>query len=98
MAYKIHLERRALAEVDSALEHYSKINSKVLKNFNTDLQKAYTVLAKNPFFQKRYKEFRVLPLKKYPFIIVFTVNEKEKSVKVFAIFNTNQDPNKLPQL
>jgi hypothetical protein len=96
MAYKIHLERRALAEVDAALEHYSKINIKVLKNFNTDLQKAYKTIAKNPFFEKRHKELRGFPLKKYPFLIVFTINEKEKSVIVFAVFNTNQNPNKLP--
>jgi hypothetical protein len=96
MAYKIHLERRALVEVDSALEYYSKINSKVLKNFNTDLQKAYKVIAKNPFFQKRHKEFRVLPLKKYPYVVVFIIDEQNKSIKIFAVFNTNQNPDKLP--
>ncbi len=96
MTYKIHLERRALAEIDSALEYYSKINIKVLKNFNADLQKAYKIIAKNPFFQKRYKEFRVLPLKKYPYVVVFIIDEQNKSIKIFAVFNTHQNPDKLP--
>jgi hypothetical protein len=96
MAYKIQLEKRALIEIDDALEYYSKISNKVLKNFDNELQKAYKTIAKNPFFQKRYKNFRVLPLKKHPFIIVFTIDEESEMIKIFAVFNTSQNPDKLP--
>lgn len=96
MTYKVYLEKRALKEIESGLEYYSTVNRKVLKNFSNEIKNAFKIISKSPFFQKRYKDFRVYPLKKYPYLIVYTINENSNIITVFAVFNSNQNPTKLP--
>jgi hypothetical protein len=45
-----------------------------------------------PFFQNRYEEVRCLPLKKFPFMAHFTVNEKAQQVVIHAVFHTSLHP------
>ncbi|WP_213521434.1 hypothetical protein [Nonlabens sp.] len=67
---------------------------KVLKDFDKEIEVAYTALELNPFFKVRYKNVRGLPLKKFPFIIFYTLDEVNKIVEIRSVFNTHQDPAK----
>ncbi len=96
MAFKLVLERRAFIELDNALSYYSLINKKVGNSFIIEINKAFKNIIKNPYYQKRYEEFRVFPLKKFPLMIVYELDETDEIVRVFAIFNTLMDPQKLP--
>ena len=71
MTFKIVIEPRALADVQSAINYYDEQQAGLGKKFNTVLEKHISYLIKNPFFQVAYKDYRVLPLKKYPFVIFF---------------------------
>jgi toxin ParE1/3/4 len=54
---------------------------------------SFKSLKTNPFFQVRYDEVRCLPLKTYPFMIHFTIDQADQLVVVRAVFNTYLDPN-----
>lgn len=96
MGFEILILNRAFDEIDRAFEYYSDIGPEVAKKFNADLLRCWRSLEKNPFFEVRHKDYRVVPLKKFPFIVVYIVDEKRKTVYVYSVFHTAQDPDKLP--
>lgn len=98
MAYNVVVEPEAQQDIDDAIHYYSKVSddTKMLVNLLTEIENAYSALSLNPFYEKRSKHYRALPLKKYPYLMFFEVLEKHKTVKIIALFNTLQDPNKRP--
>jgi addiction module RelE/StbE family toxin len=98
MTYKVVVEPGAQADIDKAFEYYNSVtdNDKVLSNFWNDIEQAYSALKTNPFYQVRSKHYRALPLKKFPYLLFFEVLEKQRIVKVLALFNTPQDHKKYP--
>ena len=85
-----------LAELDitEAYKHYAKISFDVLSHFDQQIEFAYRTLERNPFFKIRYKNIRGLPLKNFPYIIFFTLDEIHKTVEIRSVFNTHQSPEK----
>ena len=65
-------------------------------NFCHVLRQTLQKIKQNPFFQRYYKNFRGLPLKKYPYIIFFQVDENRKLISINAVFQGNQDIDKRP--
>ncbi len=80
-----------------AINYYDEQLTGLGEKFNTALDKHITIIAKNPFYQIRYKDYRALPIKKFPYTIVFYVNENTKTVFISAVFNIKQNPKKLPK-
>ena len=54
-------------------------------------------IATNPFFQIRYKDYHGLPVKIFPYIILYFKDDKEKIVFILSVFNTSQNTNKYPK-
>jgi toxin ParE1/3/4 len=98
MTYKVVVEPGAQADIDKAFDYYNSVtdNNKVLINFWNDIEQAYGALKINPFYQVRSKNYRALPLKNFPYLLFFEVLEKQRIVKVLALFNTPQDRKKYP--
>lgn len=61
-----------------------------------DLQSAYDSLEINPYYQIRIKNFRALPLNKFPYLLFFEIIEERKVVRISALFHTAQDSEKWP--
>ena len=97
MAYKVVIEPRALLDAKQAINYYDEQLIGLGDKFNEALDKHISAIQKNPFYQIHYKDYRVLPLKKYPYSIVFYLDEQIKTAYVIAIFNTHQNPVKLPK-
>jgi plasmid stabilization system protein ParE len=94
MAYKITISPLAELELAEAYSYYAEISLEVLKTFDKEILASYEGLKMNPFFQERYKNVRGLPLKKFPFIIFFTLNENNNTVEIRSVFHTDQDSKK----
>lgn len=98
MNFKIIIEPQAQKDIEFAYLYYKqKVSVKVAKQFFSDLNHAYKNLKINPFYQIRLKNYRALPLKKFPYIIFFTILEDTKEIMILALFNTHQSPEKYPQ-
>jgi len=83
--------------IEDALEYYILNAGKtVASNFLKEFHRVYSDLHKNPFYQYHDNNYRFLPFKKFPYIAFFMINENIKPVFINAVFNTSQDPNKLP--
>ena len=91
--YEIIILIRADFEVDEIAEYYENISNGLGTKFYNEFQNHVETLKTFPFFEEKYSKVHVLPLKKFPYTIHFTIDEKEKIVFIQAIICDYQDPN-----
>ncbi|MFP4096393.1 MAG: type II toxin-antitoxin system RelE/ParE family toxin [Cyclobacteriaceae bacterium] len=94
MAFKIKVEPEALDDIQQSIDWYNEKQAGLGRKFLAEVKSCFKSLKVNPFFQVRYDEVRCLPLKKFPFMIHFTVHEADKVVVIRAVFNTYLYPDK----
>ena len=95
--YNVIIEQEAQDEIEAAYRFYLEtVSLKVADMFYNDIEEAFDALEINPFYQIRTKSYRAIPLKLFPFLIFFDVNELDKSVNILAVFNTHRDSQKWP--
>ncbi|WP_265429071.1 type II toxin-antitoxin system RelE/ParE family toxin [Chryseobacterium sp. YIM B08800] len=95
MAFEIEYTHHAEIDVNKAIDYYAEnVSLKVAKSFYKKLLAAEKTLKRTPFFQKIHNDFHRLPLKIFPFIIIYKI-EKE-TIKIFRVFHTSQNPEKYP--
>jgi toxin ParE1/3/4 len=92
MRFEIVLERRAMNDIAKAVDYYDEQQKGLGKKFAKEVDISFSALSKNPFYQIRYDDYRCLPLKRFPFMIHFIVDEAAKLVIVYAVIHTSLDP------
>lgn len=91
--FKLIIHTKAKLEVIEAAEYYES-KSKGLGNvFYLEFKNYSNTLKKFPFFEEKYNIVRILPLKKFPYTIHFTIDENKKTVTIQAVTSNYQDPN-----
>lgn len=72
--YRISIEEDAKFDIAEGYDWYSKISIKISESFLFEIKKTLNYLEENPFlFQLVYKDFRQVPIKKFPFVILYKV-------------------------
>jgi hypothetical protein len=97
MSFKIVIEPRAIFDIQEAVDYYDFKQIGLGEYFFQALEDNIEVVRNNPFFQIRYKDYYGLPIKKFPFIIFYFIQEEEKIVYVVSVFNTSLNPKKYPK-
>jgi toxin ParE1/3/4 len=97
MSYKIVIEPRAIADIQNAVDYYEAKREDLGAYFYQIVDEYIESIAKNPFFQIRYKDYHGLPVKIFPYIILYYIDEKEKTVYILSVFNTSQNTTKYPK-
>jgi hypothetical protein len=97
MSFKIVIEPRAIFDIQEAVDYYDFKQIGLGEYFFQALEDHIEVVRNNPFFQIRYKDYYGLPIKKFPFIIFYFIQEEEKIVYVVSVFNTSLNPKKYPK-
>ena len=91
MVFNILLSKKATAELEDAIEYYNQINKKLGERFYLELLENLNYIRTNPFlFQLKFDTFREIPLKKFPFIIVYEIIDH--SIIVNAVFHSSRNP------
>jgi toxin ParE1/3/4 len=91
MPFTVLIEPRALADIQQAIDYYDSRQPGLGKRFELAIDKHFLIISENPFFQIRYKGIRRLPIKKFPFLIHFVVDEKRKEVFIISVFHTSKN-------
>ena len=94
MAFKIKIEPEALQDIQKGINWYNEQSPGLGRKFLSEVKAYFKKLKTNPFYQLRYDNVHCLPLKKFPYMVHFTINEKENLVIVRAVFGTHEDPQK----
>lgn len=76
--------------MELAIDFYEEKQKGLGKRLFNEIENAFNLLTKNPFFQIRYDDIRCLPLKKFPFMIHYRIEGSE--VLIFAILHTSLNP------
>ncbi len=94
MPYNINIEPQAFKDVQNAINYYDEQQFGLGEMFEASLNTHLVSLETNPFFQIRYDDVRCLPVKEYPYMIHFTINEPDQTVIIRAVFHTSLNPKK----
>ena len=97
MVYKIVISPRARNEILKAHEYYSIDIIDAPVNFSASLVGALQHLAKNPFYRVRYKNVRAVKIKKFPYLLYFTINENKYTFRILSCFYVKRNPVKRPR-
>ncbi len=94
MSYDLFIEPLALQDIQKAIDYYDEQQVGLGDAFEKVLDNHFIAIEVNSFFQIRYDDVHCLPVKKYPYMIHFTINEVDNIVTIWAVFHTSQDPEK----
>ncbi len=95
MNYKIVITPVAKQNIEDATAYYkNKISTKVAKSFIDDYKKTFKDIQKSVYFMFFFQHFRGKPMKKFPFIVFYTIDENNKIIFINAVFHTSQDDQK----
>ena len=94
MAYLVKVEERAFNDIQQAVNYYNGKQSKLGEKFYTSYKKTLRTLKRNPYFQIRYDAIRCIVIKSFPYMIHFSIDEKEKRIIIFAVVHTSLNPDK----
>lgn len=91
--YKLVIQQEAEQEIDIAYNYYESKQEDLGERFLDSLDNCFNSITKQPkIFQKVYKKQRQAIVRTFPFVILYQLSDNE--IIVYAVFNTNQDPNK----
>lgn len=65
--------------------------------FLDDYKNAIRDIRKTKYFQVYFSDFRAKPMKNFPYIVFYTIDENLKTIIIKAVFNTHQNPEKYPK-
>jgi len=98
MNYRVFVTPDALQNLDDAVYYYKNTASaKVASRFLGDYKNTLAKIVETKYFQVFFENFRGLPMKKFPYIVFYTLDESQKIIMIKAVFHTSQNPEKYPE-
>lgn len=93
MSYRFGIRDKALAEMQQAFDWYEEQEIGLGDKFISELEKHFEIIYKNPqTFKRSYKLYREIPLKKFPFLVVYFIDDDENLIVVASVFHTSRNP------
>jgi plasmid stabilization system protein ParE len=91
--FRVKVEPEALADIQEISDWYNLQQAGLGKRFLKTTINQINSLSKDPqIYAVRYREIRCVLIKKFPYLIHFTINETDKTVEVLAVISTNRNP------
>jgi hypothetical protein len=94
MHFRIDIHIEAINDIQQAIDYYNEQQSGLGKRFHSAVKQTFKELSVNPFFQVRYDNVRCRLTRKFPYLIHFVVDEKEKTVTIYRLKHTSMKPEK----
>lgn len=67
------------------------------ESFYKEILTSDQILKRSPYFEIIYKDFHRLLLNKFSYILIYKINEETKTIKIYRVFHTAQNPEKYPE-
>jgi toxin ParE1/3/4 len=92
MPYVIFITPAAVEDISIATEYYNALSTDL--GFRFDLLANYfNLIAAVPTSSSvRYKNVRCKPMKRFPYLITFVIDDTTQSINILRVFNTYQEP------
>ncbi len=88
--YTIKYSDESIEDLSAIASHYEEISTLLKERLRDSVMRAETDLLRNPFaFSKvRFKDFRRILLKKYPYKMIYRIEEDK--IHVFAVLHQSR--------
>ncbi len=94
MVFQIILNVTARKEIQESFHWYELRQSGLGLRFINAIEKRFDFLSKTPdIFPVKSSGFREALVVDFPFSIIYKINSKQNTVKVFHVFHTRRNPN-----
>ena len=91
--YQFNYSPIALIEYKDSVIWYKKSSTKAAENFVKEVREKIRNICETPFsYPKTYGKFRETSLKKYPYSIVYFIDENIKMIIVTSVFHQKRNP------
>jgi len=91
--YKIIYRERAIKEYSDSLAWYKKNSFQAAENFQIIISNTVTAIAHDAYsFKNSYKKFYIARTRKFPFTIVFFIEEGDRVIVITSIFHNKRNP------
>lgn len=91
--YKIRINTNALEDIQCITIWYNEQLQGLGSRFQKQVKMQINSLKINPnAYAIRYTDVRCMLIKKFPFLVHFTLNESQKTVDIFAVYHTSRNP------
>ncbi|SRR5258705_8336558 len=95
MKYRLILRERAIIEINDAYDWYEDKKEGLGELFLEEFKEYAITIFKNPAsFRTTYKKFREVPIKNFPFIIVYFIDDRKNKIIIISVFHTSRNPKK----
>ena len=93
MIYRLIILEEADQDIHESFRWFEDQQKGLGKRFLDELELYFDILSKHPtIFQIKKKNLRAAPLKTFPFLIIYEIEESD--IVIYAVFHTSQDPKK----
>lgn len=93
MSYGYILHSYAQEDYEAALKWYMQRSIGAAEKFITEIDTALLLICFNPRrWRNRYKNFHEITLKKYPFTIIYTIDDDKQLIVVSSIYHHKRNP------
>ena len=93
MAWRYKLHPLAQEEYESSVSWYLKRSFNAASNFVDAVETAFIYICSDPKrCRNEYKHYYELVLDKYPFTIVYAIEESRKLVVIIAVYHQKREP------
>ncbi len=93
MSYKYIYDPIALTEYKDAVSWYNARSEKAAENFVIEVTKKIEQICSHPLrCRNEYKYFKEISVKKYPYSIVYFVDENTKTIVITSVYHHKRNP------
>jgi ParE toxin of type II toxin-antitoxin system, parDE len=91
--YKLKIDEEALQDIQHATDWYNEQLQGLGSRFQKQTKLQINSLKKDaPLYTNRYADVRCMIIKKFPFMVHYTLDSKLLLVEVFAVIHTSRNP------
>ena len=91
--FKIKIDEEALQDILEITYWYNNQLKGLGSRFQKQVKSQINALKKNPnIYSKRYDDVHCMIIKKYPFLVHYSINQNLFYVEIFAVFHTSRNP------
>lgn len=95
--YKVDINKKAQSHLKKTAFWYNAQQKGLGLRFLDEVENAIDILAINPFYAIRHRNVRGFNLKKFPYLVLYIVDENLSTITILAVFHTSQNPDKYPE-
>ena len=93
MAYKYKLHPAAQEEYESSVTWYLKRSLRAASNFVDKIEKGFADICVDPKrYRNEYMHYYEFTVHKYPFTIVYTIEESRQLIIIIAVYHQKREP------